>query len=46
MNIILVSDSLAKSRSIALSQSQVILIALGILFSGFLLATANLIVTT
>jgi len=45
VNIILVSDSLAKSRSVALSQGQVILIALGILFSGFLLATATYVVT-
>ena len=45
MNIILVSDSLAKSRSVALSQSQVILIALGILLSGFVLAMATYVVT-
>ncbi len=45
MNIILVSDSLAKSRSVALSQGQVILIALGILASGFMLAMATYMVT-
>lgn len=45
MNIILVSDSLAKSRSIALSQTQVILVALGILMSGFFLAMATYVVT-
>ncbi len=45
MNIILVSDSLAKSRSVSLSQSQVILIALGILVSGFVLAMATYVVT-
>ena len=32
MNIILVSDSLARSRSVTLSQTQVLLIALGILY--------------
>ena len=45
MNIILVSDSLAKSRSVALSQSQVLLIAFGILVSGFMLAMATYVVT-
>lgn len=45
MNIILVSDSLAKSRSISLSQTQVALIALGILLSGFVLAMATYMVT-
>ena len=45
MNIILVSDSLAKSRSVTLSQGQVILIALGILMSGFVLAMATYVVT-
>ncbi|MEO7743441.1 MAG: M23 family metallopeptidase [Usitatibacter sp.] len=45
MNIILVSDSLAKSRSVALSQTQVVLIALGILASGFVLAMATYMVT-
>src|SRR5438445_5576415 len=45
LNIILVSDSLAKSRSLALSQSQVLLIAFGILMAGFLLATATYVVT-
>lgn len=45
MNIILVSDSLAKSRSLTLSQTQVMLVALGILFAGFLLATATYVVT-
>src|SRR6185503_4924171 len=45
LNIILVSDSLAKSRSVALSQSQVLLIAFGILVSGFMLAMATYVVT-
>src|SRR4030095_6197976 len=45
LNIILVSDSLAKSRSVALSQTQVILIAFGILVSGFVLAMATYMVT-
>ena len=45
MNIILVSDSLARSRNITLSQAQVILIALGILMSGFFLAMATYVVT-
>ena len=45
MNIILVSDSLAKSRSISLSQAQLVLIALGILAAGFLLAMATYMVT-
>jgi murein DD-endopeptidase MepM/ murein hydrolase activator NlpD len=45
VNIILVSDSLAKSRSVTLSQSQVLLIAFGILLSGFMLAMATYVVT-
>ena len=45
MNIILVSDSLAKSRSVHLSQAQVLLIAFGILVAGFLLATATYFAT-
>lgn len=45
MNIILVSDSLAKSRSVTLSQTQVFLIGLGILVSGFVLAMATYVVT-
>jgi murein DD-endopeptidase MepM/ murein hydrolase activator NlpD len=45
VNIILVSDSLAKSRSVALSQTQVLLIAFGILLAGFMLATATYVVT-
>jgi murein DD-endopeptidase MepM/ murein hydrolase activator NlpD len=45
LNIILVSDSLAKSRSVALSQTQVLLIAFGILLSGFFLAMATYVVT-
>jgi murein DD-endopeptidase MepM/ murein hydrolase activator NlpD len=45
VNIILVSDSLAKSRSISLSQTQVLLIALGILLSGFVLAAATYMAT-
>jgi murein DD-endopeptidase MepM/ murein hydrolase activator NlpD len=45
VNIILVSDSLAKSRSVALSQAQVLLIAFGILLSGFVLAMATYMLT-
>lgn len=45
MNIILVSDSLAKSRSVTLSQGQVGLIAFGILVAGFLLAMATYFIT-
>jgi murein DD-endopeptidase MepM/ murein hydrolase activator NlpD len=45
LNIILVSDSLAKSRSIALSQTQVALVAFGILLAGFFLAMATYVVT-
>ena len=45
MNIILVSDSLAKSRSFTLSQTQLVLIALGMLVSGFILAMATYVVT-
>jgi murein DD-endopeptidase MepM/ murein hydrolase activator NlpD len=45
LNIILVSDSLAKSRSVTLSQGQVLLIAFGILLCGFMLAMATYTVT-
>ncbi len=45
MNIILVSDSLAKSRSVTLSQGQVMLIAFGILVAGFVLATGTYFAT-
>jgi murein DD-endopeptidase MepM/ murein hydrolase activator NlpD len=45
LNIILVSDSLAKSRSVALSQTQVAMIALGILMAGFVLAMGTYFVT-
>jgi murein DD-endopeptidase MepM/ murein hydrolase activator NlpD len=45
MNIILVSDSLAKSRSMTLSQAQVALVAFGILLAGFFLAMATYVVT-
>jgi murein DD-endopeptidase MepM/ murein hydrolase activator NlpD len=45
MNIILISDSLARSRNLTLSQTQVILVALGILMSGFVLALATYAVT-
>ena len=45
MNIILVSDSLAKSRSLTLSQSQVLLIAFAILTCGFVLAITTYVVT-
>lgn len=45
MNIILVSDSLAKSRSVTLSQGQILMIAFGILLAGFMLATATYLAT-
>src|SRR6185436_16059250 len=45
VNIILVSDSLAKSRHVTLSQRQVLLVAFGILLSGFVLAMATYVVT-
>ena len=45
MNIILVSDSLAKSRRVTLSQGQVLMVAAGILLSGFALAVATYWVT-
>ena len=45
MNIILVSDSLAKSRHVSLSQTQVFLIAFGLLVAGFFLAMATYVVT-
>jgi murein DD-endopeptidase MepM/ murein hydrolase activator NlpD len=45
LNIILVSDSLAKSRSVTLSQGQVMLIAFGILVAGFVLATGTYFAT-
>jgi murein DD-endopeptidase MepM/ murein hydrolase activator NlpD len=45
LNIILVSDSLAKSRSMVLSQAQVLLIAFGILVAGFVLAMVTYVVT-
>jgi murein DD-endopeptidase MepM/ murein hydrolase activator NlpD len=45
VNIILVSDSLAKSRSVSLSHTQVLLVAFGILLSGFVLAMATYVVT-
>ena len=45
VNIILVSDSLAKSRSMTLSQAQVAMIAFGILVAGFVLAMATYFVT-
>jgi murein DD-endopeptidase MepM/ murein hydrolase activator NlpD len=45
VNIILVSDSLAKSRSVTLSQGQVLAIAFGILVAGFMLAMATYMVT-
>lgn len=45
MNIILISDSLAKSRSVSLSQTQVLLLAFGILMAGFILAMATYVVT-
>jgi murein DD-endopeptidase MepM/ murein hydrolase activator NlpD len=45
MNIILVSDSLARSRNVTLSQTQVALVALGTLMAGFFLAMATYVVT-
>ena len=38
MNIILVSDGVGRSRTITLSQTHIVVIALGILLAGFLLA--------
>ena len=45
MNIILVSDSLAKSRIVTISQAQIIATAFGLLALGFLLALATYFVT-
>jgi murein DD-endopeptidase MepM/ murein hydrolase activator NlpD len=45
LNIILVSDSLAKSRHVTLSQAQVLLLGFGILLAGFFLAMATYVVT-
>jgi len=45
VNIILVSDSLAKSRHVTLSQPQVLLMAFGILLAGFMLAMATYVAT-
>lgn len=45
MNIILVSDSLAKSRIVTVSQTQIIMAALGLLAAGFVLALATYVAT-
>jgi murein DD-endopeptidase MepM/ murein hydrolase activator NlpD len=45
MNIILVSDSLAKSRIVTISQSQIIMAALGFVSAGFMFALATYWVT-
>jgi murein DD-endopeptidase MepM/ murein hydrolase activator NlpD len=45
MNIILVSDSLAKSRIVTVSQAQIIMVSLGLLAAGFMLALATYLVT-
>lgn len=45
MNIILVSDSLAKSRIVTISQGQIIAVAGGLLMAGFMLALATYYVT-
>lgn len=45
MNIILVSDSLAKSRIMTISQGQIIAAACGLLVAGFLLALGTYFVT-
>jgi murein DD-endopeptidase MepM/ murein hydrolase activator NlpD len=45
MNIILVSDSLAKSRIVTISQSQIILAALGFISAGFMFALGTYWIT-
>ena len=45
MNIILVSDSLAKSRIVTISQSQIILAAMGFVSAGFMFALGTYWVT-
>ncbi len=45
MNIILVSDSLAKSRIVTISQSQIIMAVLGFVSAGFMLALGTYWVT-
>jgi murein DD-endopeptidase MepM/ murein hydrolase activator NlpD len=45
MNIILVSDSLAKSRIVTVSQTQIIMAALGLLVAGFILALVTYVAT-
>ncbi len=45
MNIILVSDSLARSRIVTVSQAQMALAALGLLLAGFILALGTYFVT-
>jgi murein DD-endopeptidase MepM/ murein hydrolase activator NlpD len=45
MNIILVSDSLAKSRIVTVSQTQIIMAALGLLVAGFVLALVTYVAT-
>ena len=45
MNIILVSDSLARSRIVTVSQTQIIMAALGLLIAGFVLALATYVAT-
>lgn len=45
MNIILVSDSLAKSRIVTISQSQIIMAALGFIGAGFMFALGTYWVT-
>jgi murein DD-endopeptidase MepM/ murein hydrolase activator NlpD len=45
MNIILVSDSLAKSRIVTVSQTQIIMAALGLLIAGFVLALVTYVAT-
>ena len=45
MNIILVSDSLAKSRHVTVSQTQITLAAIGLLLAGFVLALGTYMLT-
>ena len=45
MNIILVSDSLAKSRIVTISQSQIIMAAMGFISAGFMFALGTYWVT-
>src|ERR1700712_4318868 len=45
MNIILVSDSLAKSRIVTVSQAQIVMAMFGLLIAGFVLALGTYFMT-